>query len=117
MVKDDLVFFACRRMEPKVRMVRAVQPSRTVWFWALIAGVVSLLSSAALLWNSQRVQRLHFTQAQGASLAALTQQLNAYDALLAQVAQSETPPPPTGRYSRSGGNPCGRWAELAGGGC
>ena len=104
-------------MEPKVRMVRAVQPSRTVWFWALIAGVVSLLSSAALLWNSQRVQRLHFTQAQGASLAALTQQLNAYDALLAQVAQSETPPAAYRPVFSKRWQPCGRWAELAGGGC
>ncbi len=75
-------------------MFRAAKPSRTVWFWALIAGVFSLVSSAALLWNGQRLARLQFTQVQSKALATISQQLGAYDALLAHMAGASRAPPP-----------------------
>ncbi|MEY4589519.1 MAG: hypothetical protein RL497_1595 [Pseudomonadota bacterium] len=70
-------------------MIQAVKPSRTVWFWVFIVGVLTLLSSVALLWQGHRQQRAHFLVAQSTLAAATGRQLGVYDALLAQTALSK----------------------------
>ncbi|HEY6528458.1 MAG TPA: PAS domain S-box protein [Cellvibrionaceae bacterium] len=74
-------------------MFRAAKPSRTVWFWAFIAGVFTLASSVALLWNHYRQQRAQFIQTHSSLPALTAQQFSIYDALLTQVASASTGSP------------------------